>query len=390
MLNLLWLLLPLAAASGWYLARREYRQNAVADQKISPSEYVKGLNFLLNEQSDKAIDVFVKMLETDEEVIEMHLAVGSLFRQRGEVERAIRIHQNLVARPGLSEGVRGQALLELARDYLRAGLLDRTEDLCLEIIDSNDDNLSALHILKDIYEQEKEWFRAIEVGRKIQAVTPEFKGGVIAQYFCELAVEAKDQKDLAQARRMLEKAFAEDPFCGRAAILLGDIEKESENYAAAIAAYRRLEESAPQYLSEIYASILECYEAMHWQKRIVPYLRGLLDRHHGIELVLVLSRVLKEQKGVEAALDFLSGDLAGKPSLRGISCLFELESQQTRRKRKFSTLAQQSLDRLLENKPTYRCANCGFTGVVMHWNCPSCKQWGTINAIQEFQWGASI
>ncbi len=390
MLNLLWLLLPLAAASGWYIARREYGAGGVVEQKISPSEYVKGLNFLLNEQSDKAIDVFIKMLESDDEVIEMHLAVGSLFRKRGEVERAIRIHQNLIARQDLGESIKCQALLELARDYLAAGLLDRTEDLCLEIVDSSADNLAALHMLKDIYEQEKEWFRAVEVSRKIEAHSPDSMSGVIAQYFCELALEAQHKEDLMQARRMLEKAFSEDPSCGRAAILLGDIEREAGHYEAAIAAYRRLEESAPQYLSEIYGPILECFEAMGWHKRIIPYLKTLLDKHHGIELVLVLSRVLKEQKGVEAALDFLSGDLAGKPSLRGISCLFELESQQSRRKRKFSTLAQHSLTKLLENKPTYRCNNCGFTAVAMHWNCPGCKQWGSINAIQEFQWGASI
>ena len=136
MLNLLWLLLPLAAASGWYIAKREYQKSDFPEQKISSSEYVKGLNYLLNEQSDKAIDVFVKMLEMDHEVIEMHLAVGSLFRKRGEVERAIRIHQSLTARPDIDEGVKAQALLELAKDYLRAGLLDRTEDLCLEIVDA--------------------------------------------------------------------------------------------------------------------------------------------------------------------------------------------------------------------------------------------------------------
>ncbi len=390
MSNLLWLLLPIAAASGWYVARREYRQSVATDSKISPSEYVKGLNYLLNEQSDKAIDIFVQMLESDEDVIEMHLAVGSLFRQRGEVERAIRIHQNLIARQGLSDDVKSQALLELARDYLRAGLFDRTEDLCLEIVDSNSDNLAALSILKDIYEQEKEWFRAIDVARKIESFGGEPMASVVAQYFCELALEAKRKGDSIQAKRMLEKAFLEDPQCARAAILLGDMEKEAENYRAAIISYRRLEDIAPQYLSEIYRSMLECYEAMGWQKKILPHLQALLDKHHGVELVLVFAQVLKEQKGIDAALSFLSGDLAGKPSLRGISCLFELESEQTRRRRKFSTLARHSLNKLLENKPAYRCRNCGFTAVAMHWNCPSCKQWSTINAVQEFQWGASI
>ena len=390
MLNLLWLLLPLAAASGWYVARREYLRQASSNRAISSTEYIKGLNYLLNEQSDKAIDVFVKVLEMDQEVIEMHLAVGNLFRKRGEVERAIRIHQNLIEKPGLDESVKSQVLLELARDYLHAGLLDRTEDLCLEILDAEPRSVSALNMLKDVYEQEKEWFRAIDVGRKIQSVTTTKMSGVIAQYYCELAVEAQRHDDLAQAKRMLEKSFAEDPSCGRASILLGDIEKEAGNYQAAIAAYRRLEESAPQYLSEVYESMLYCYQAMGWQKRIIPYLRGLLERHHGVELVLVFAKVLREQKGVDAALEFLSGDLAKRPSLRGISCLFELESQLGRWKRKHSNVAQQSLKKLLENKPIYRCAHCGFTGVVMHWNCPSCKQWNTISAIQEFQWGASI
>ncbi len=393
MLNLLWLLLPVAAASGWYVARREYLKRSESERasSISSAEYVKGLNYLLNEQSDKAIDVFVKMLDPDHDVVEMHLAVGSLFRKRGEVERAIRIHQNLIARQGVSESVKRQALVELARDYHRAGLLDRTEDLCLELIDGDEGDLVALEMLREIYEQEKEWFRAIEIGRRIQKVSGSAMSPVIAHYYCELAEEAMAKEDHPQARRMLDKGFSEDPACGRGAILLGRLESAEGNHQAALAAYRRLEQSAPRYLPEVYGEIVRCFEALGWRKRLLPYLHELLERHFSVELLLVLTEVTKAQKGVTQALALLAEQLERHPSLRGIDLLFSLEAQhRSHRKRRHTDIAQRALARLLENKPVYRCSNCGFTGVVLHWHCPGCRQWATISAIQEFQWGASI
>jgi len=163
MLNLLWLLLPVAAASGWWVARHTELVSQARKKSSLTSDYFKGLNYLVNEQPDKAIEVFIRVVEVDSETIETHLALGSLFRRRGEVDRAIRIHQNLIARPSLNREQRTQALLELGQDYMNAGLLDRAESLFLELVELDAHTVRALQLLADIYEQEKDWQACLDI-----------------------------------------------------------------------------------------------------------------------------------------------------------------------------------------------------------------------------------
>lgn len=389
-LTLLWLLLPVAAASGWYVARREFQKQVKQSLPSLPHDYYKGLNFILNEQPDKAIDVFMKLSELDDGTVEIHLALGSLFRRRGEVDRAIRLHQNLVNRSSLSTELYIQALQELAMDYMSAGLLDRAETLCLELVDVDAENSAALGLLQDIYQQEKEWFRAIDVTRKIASVTAKSQTVVIAHYYCEMAVQARRKGDLAQARRMLEKALLEDPQCGRAIMTRGQIEQQLGNYDAAIATYQQLESKSRDYLSEILDDLRLCYQAVGQKEKMVAYLKRIIRDHHGVELVLTAARMLKEYEGDSVALAFLGEEVLQRPSLRGVQYLLELDLGQVKDEKGYLAVIKSSLDRLLENKPVYRCNCCGFTGVEMHWCCPGCKTWSSIKPIHEFQWGASI
>lgn len=384
MINLLWLLLPVAAASGWYLAKREYEQRAGKDSYELPQDYYKGLNYILNEQPDKAIELFLKLSELDPGVVEIHLTLGSLFRRRGEVERAIRLHQGLVSQSALTNELYVQALHELALDYMSAGLLDRTENLCLELVDLDGRNIAALHLLQEIYQQEKEWFRAIEMARKISVARSENLSHIIAHYYCELANDARKKGDVAQSRRMLDKALAEDSACGRAVIILGKIEQCLGNYREAIACYQRLELIAPEYLPEMLPSLQLCYEGTGQSQQLLDYLKRIAHRHHAVELVLGIARILNKHEGGETALQFLMQEVSANPSLRGVQCLLELDAgphdQDGVRHLK---LIKASLDKVLLNKPVYRCGGCGFTGMEMHWYCPGCKRWSSIKPIQE-------
>lgn len=389
-LSLLWLLLPVAAASGWYAARREYQKKLRQSAANLPQDYYRGLNFILNEQPDKAIDVFMKLSELDDSTIEIHLALGSLFRRRGEVDRAIRLHQNLINRPNLGTELYGQALQELALDYTSAGLLDRAENLCLELIDVDSRNLAALRLLRDIYQQEKEWFRAIDVSRKIGACSGEPQSLVIAHYYCEMAEQARRKDDRIQAQRMLDKALQEDPRCGRAIMIRGAIEQQLANYDAAIASYQQLESKAPEYMSEILEELKSCYQAIGQKEKMVAYLKRIIRHHHGVELVLTAARMLREYEGEDVALAFLGHEVTERPSLRGVQYLLELDMGKINDEKGYLAVIKSSLDKLLANKPVYRCGSCGFTGLEMHWCCPSCKKWSSIKPIHEFQWGASI
>jgi lipopolysaccharide biosynthesis regulator YciM len=220
-MNLLWLLLPVAALSGWLIGQRRINQKDGSSSSSIYPEYFKGLNYVLNEQPDKAIEVFIKMLEVDSETVETHLALGNLFRRRGEVDRAIRIHQNLIARPSLDREQRANALLELGMDYMRSGLLDRAEALFLELIESNLHLNDSCTELLDIYQQEKDWENAIKIARKLEIISGEKSNSIIAQFYCECADSALIDGNMRVAKDSIRQAISIYPKCVRASLIEG-------------------------------------------------------------------------------------------------------------------------------------------------------------------------
>ncbi|MCR4301001.1 MAG: lipopolysaccharide assembly protein LapB, partial [Sulfuricaulis sp.] len=258
---LLWLLLPLAAASGWFAARLEQKRRARQSLDL-PSAYFKGLNFLLNEQHDKAIEVFIRVLEVNSETVETHLALGNLFRRRGEVERAIRIHQNLIARPTLDKEQRSQALLELAQDYHKAGLFDRAENLFLELAEIRVHSEQALRVLLHIYQQEKEWEKAISIVQRLARLSGKNMNSMIAHFYCERAELDLSRQNDSSAREHLKQALAVDDKCVRASILLGDIAAQEGDLRGAIERWQRIEEQDIHYLGEVAERISDCFQKL--------------------------------------------------------------------------------------------------------------------------------
>lgn len=383
MLELLWLLLPVAAASGWFAARRGRSQETVRQGPELSSDYFKGLNYLLNEQPDKAIEVFIKMVEVDSETVETHLALGNLFRRRGEVDRAIRIHQNLIARPTLSRDQRAQALLELGEDYMRAGLFDRAENLFLELTELGAHTERALHHLVDIYQQEQDWDKAISMCRRLEDTTGRPMRHVIAQYYCELAERAMQDRDRALAMQMIKRAFAYDRNCVRASMLLGRLEALQGDYKAAVKAYRRVPDQDVEYTSEIIEPLDECYQRLGDKAAMTAFLRDIVKRYDGISPMLALARQVQEEEGEAAAVDFITEQLHKRPSVRGLNWVIELSmAHSTGEARDNLVLLQDLTQKLLEDKAIYKCQMCGFTGKHLHWQCPSCKSWNTIKPIQ--------
>jgi len=385
---LLFLLLPVAAWSGWRLARRNLNVDKRQQHSGLSTDYFVGLNFLLNEQPDKAVDVFVKMLEVDSETVETHLALGNLFRRRGESDRAIRIHQNLIARPTLTKEQRIQALLELGRDYMRAGFLDRAENLFLELVDDKIYKAQALNILLDIYQQEKDWDRAIMTARKIETSTGKPMGIVTAQYYCELAENTIQKGENKAALKTLKKAFRYNSNCVRASLLLGGIEKELKNYKAAIRAYKQIENQDPTYISEAIQSLMGCYQALGISSEGEEYIDYVLKEYGGVSSLLALTELTRIKHGEDAAVDRIVTYLREKPSILGMHRLIELilqRAESTNVSEDLKTLKRISA-LLLEDSPKYQCKNCGFGGKTMHWQCPTCKSWSTVKPIQISHW----
>ncbi|TDY02658.1 lipopolysaccharide assembly protein LapB [Thiohalophilus thiocyanatoxydans] len=381
-IEILFLLLPVAALSGWWLGRRGRIQRENDSGLELPSDYIKGLNYILNEQQDKAIDLFIQMLDVNSETVETHLALGSLFRRRGEVDRAIRIHQNLIARPTLNKSQRALALFELGQDYMRAGLLDRAESLFGELVDSAPHSEAALHHLVEIYQQEKDWGDAIKAAQRLEQSAGLNLAYMVAQFYCEQADQALRQGEPSRALKLLRRAMNEDRQCVRASIMEGDIERSAGNYKAALKAYQRIEQQDPEYLSEVIQPMLECYRALQRTDDAINYFNTLLEKYAGISCMLVLADLIEMRDGEQAATEFITRFLKQRPSVRGMDRLIELNmGQASESVRDKLHVLKEVTDQILANKSVYTCQHCGFSGKSLHWQCPSCKHWNTIRPI---------
>ncbi|MDH5785296.1 MAG: lipopolysaccharide assembly protein LapB [Chromatiales bacterium] len=379
--NLLFLLLPIAAFSGWLVGIRRERSKAASKAGyLSLSQgYFKGLNYLLNEQSDKALEVFVQMSEVDSETVDLHFALASLFARRGEVERAIRIHQNLIARPVLTQRDRNRALYELAGDYMRAGLLDRAESLYSELVDDAEYGQLSRRQLLDVYQQEKEWDKAIAIARRLDTIRGQPLSPTLAHFYCELADAALARGDATLAMQNVKRAFSEDKNSVRATLTEARFYLLSKNSRAAIKSLKRVEKQNSDYLPLILDPMQQAYVMEGNSAGFVDYLREL-SNGASISTVLTLSNLLQQQEGDDAALKLLSQIMQQRPSLRLLQQMLLLYTRRHAESRELK-LALDTLEKYMHDKPFYHCTNCGFQSRNMQWQCPSCKQWDRVRPI---------
>ena len=373
------MLLPVAAASGWLAARKSASKEKQRFSGEAGPDYFRGLNHLLNEEPDKAIDAFVEMLEVDSDTVETHLALGNLFRRRGEVERAIRIHQNLIARPALTREQRAQALLELGQDYMRAGLLDRAENLFRELKDSKLHVKPALENLLVIYEKESDWQACLDVAEQLEALTGRKMLRQKAHYHCELALVAKAADRIVDANAHLKKALSTDRGCVRANHLQAQFAADEGDYRAAIKLLHQTLEQDATYLSEALPQIVANYRQLGEREELRTYLQEIADAHTGSGAELALADVIREDQGDTAALDYLTAQLDHGPSLTLLMRGMELNARLPDGcSEKFLEGLRPHVCRLIEQRPLYQCTNCGFAAKTLHWQCPSCRHWSSI------------
>lgn len=378
------ILLFSAIVIGWLLGKLERKKNDTLEPVSSVSkDYFDGLNLLLNEKQDEAVDLLLKTLDVNGDTFETYMVMGGLFRRRGEVDRAIRIHQDLLARTDLNKGQHGTVKLELARDYLKAGVLDRSERLLKEITEEGGSNQAvALDYLLTIFEQEKEWNNAIETGEKLLQ-----KGKTIhrklAHYYCEQAEQNLKIGDFVQSRRDLKKALQTDSLCIRASLLQAELETQADNPKEAVKALTRVLDQDPTFVPDTLPLLRENYEKLDQMSELSKYLFASLEKSPAISIVMVLSDLVYRLEGESAGEYLLSEYLKKRPSVKGLDRLINLQlSHASGAEKESLTILQAFTQKLIKNKPIYRCEECGFDGKTLHWQCPSCKSWGTIKPIQ--------
>ncbi|HSO07317.1 MAG TPA: lipopolysaccharide assembly protein LapB [Pelomicrobium sp.] len=375
--ELWWLLaLPLFFALGWFAARIDIKQLVTESRRV-PASYFRGLNFLLNEQPDKAIEAFIEVVRVDPETIELHFALGSLFRRRGEVERAIRMHQNLLERRDLAPEFREDALYELAQDYFKAGLLDRAEELFQQLEGSRHEQ-AALKQLLEIYETEKDWDKAIAASRRMDTITGESSAKDIAHFYCEMAAADAAHSRLDDARRHVDEALTVNRKCARANVLLGEMELAQGRCEQAIAAWKRIEAQNPAYFALIADKFMEAYRRVGRSSEGLQLLRGYLAAQPSVDLLDCVFRATLELQGAEAAHRMVREELRRHPTLLGLSRLIEAQlAEATASQRQDLELTQSLVQTHSRGLAMYRCGQCGFRARQYYWRCPACSGWET-------------
>ncbi|PPC93491.1 MAG: lipopolysaccharide assembly protein LapB [Methylotenera sp.] len=381
-----WLLaLPLFFSLGWLAARVDLKQ-LLAESTALPAAYFKGLNFLITNQHDKAIEAFTEAVQANTDSLELHFALGSLFRRRGEVDRAIHLHLNLLEKKDLEPQQRTAVTAELAQDYLKAGLLDRAEELFESL---NDDRYRqpALRALLEIYVREREWQRAIKAATELERLSGIPFRIEISHYYCEMAVSSKLANDIHTARFDLEQALNANKNCVRANVLLGDMEVEAGEHKVAISVWKRIEFQKPEYLGLIAPKLLNSYRALGQTQEGLQLLQTYQQTYKLPSLLNVLYEATLAEEGAESAAKLARTELIKKPSLNTLDQLLQaraiVESTSNTKAGKSqldTQLMQQAVRHAIGNRSAYYCEQCGFKAKHHHWQCPACNAWEALPA----------
>ncbi|AOM00793.1 lipopolysaccharide assembly protein LapB [Cobetia marina] len=378
-------LLMAAIAIGFWLGRRDRRPTTQTPAPATLSrDYFVGLNHLLNEQPDRAIETFVQALEVNSDTVDTHIALGNLYRSRGEVDRAVKIHQNLLARPALDSEQGERVQLELARDFMRSGVYDRAEKLLetlLKQAQHDDHRRAGRRLLIDLLEREREWEAALEVAHPILRQ----EGGIrraAAHWHCELAALDILEGSQAVARKRLKQALSTDEKCVRANWMLAEIEYEHANYKQSIRLLQRIPRQDTGFTPIILEPLGKAFHMLDDESGLVRYLQQEVERGPYTTTVVSLAQLIERREGVEAAVSFASEQLHRHPSLRGVDYLLDLYllDADERETQRFSLLKRHT-QQLIEARPRHRCHRCGFEASMLLWQCPKCRHWGTVKPI---------
>ena len=373
-----WLLgFPLFFGLGWMAARIDIG-HLVRESRALPRSYFKGLNFLLSEQPDKAIEAFIEVVKVDPATVDLHFALGSLFRRRGEYDRAIRMHQHLVERTDLAAEQRANALFELGLDYLRAGILDRAEDVFGRLSDGPHAAQARVSLL-EIYEAEKDWDKAIAMARRIAADSGESRSRDIAQFLCELAAGEATHSRPDAARARLEEALEAHRKCVRANAQLGDLERAAGRTERAIEHWKRIEQQNTAYLALVAQRLVEAHRDAGRLEEGLTLLNGYLEHYPSLDLLDAVFQYTLEAKGAQAAYRLVRDELRRNPTLLGLDRLIEAQivGDAHPERRRDLELVKNLVHSHTRKLARYRCENCGFKARQFHWRCPGCGGWET-------------
>ena len=381
------LLMLVAIALAWWLGRRSVPRSGGRGTDFA-RDYFVGLNYLVNDEPDDAIDIFIRSLEVNSDSLEAHLALGALLRRRGKVDKSITVYQGLLARPRLSERQTNEIKVELARSYISAGLLDRAERLLEQLQSANDEfRQTALCLSLNVYQMERDWERGIAVAEDLVSSCPGRERPqyqkIASHFYCELAEQEIAGRHYRNARQLLKKAQQMSRSNVRVSFLAGQVEMELENYRDAIKHLSRVSQQDPDFYPEVFASLLDCYRRLKSEKQLERFIQGSLEETPAASILLNVSEHIELQQGSSEALHFLLGHIREKPSLVLINKALKILGEEADEgQRNLHMLFHHVIDDYLSQAALYRCTNCGFEGKSLHWSCPGCSSWNSVRPVK--------
>lgn len=394
MLELLFLLLPIAAAYGWYMGHRSAKKDQEDISNKLSRDYVAGVNFLLANQTEKAVDLFLDMLqkqENENEIdsnsqFEAELTLGNLFRSRGEVDRALRIHQALDSCPHYTFEQKLLAKQQLARDFMAVGFFDRAEHLYILMVDEPEFAEGALQQLALIYQKTKEWKKAINVAEKLAKISPNSHQIELAHYYCEYVKNLPDESK-EDPKQILLQALAVSPTCVRASMMLAELSIKQKDYQSAVHFLENILMQNPDYIGEVLHRLKFCYQQLNQWDNFELFLIKASREKNNSAVALMLADLIEEKDGRAAAQLKLYQQLQQNPATpifhRFIQ--YQIDDAEKGRGKDSLILLHKMVGERIKQTFGYRCSNCGYQTHKLIWCCPSCRQWETIKPVSSIE-----
>ncbi|RHW77108.1 lipopolysaccharide assembly protein LapB [Colwellia sp. RSH04] len=383
MIELLFLLLPVAMAYGWFMGRNSVKQNQQTEKQDLSIKYSTGLNYLLSNQQDKAIDSLLDALKVEDDSVEAHFAMANLFRKRGELDRALKVHEHLVRLGGLPTKAKQQAVFELGKDFLSAGLYDRAEKMFSKLLKSKTYGLKSISYLLQIFQSTKDWQQGLSHKKQIIKVNDKRQLHTLANFYCELATTAFEQDKFIDVIELLEEALALDPNSCRANWLMAKIYENHEQCEQAAQCYQEIYEQDKEFFPDVIAQMQACYTRLDDLESFYKFIKKVYDETASSSALITYLNYIQEKHGHKKAKEFILTALKRRPTIRGFQHFIKMQMSQSDNVDNTSLdLIKELISEYISIKHRYSCRTCGFNSSTHYWSCPSCHEWEQLKPVR--------
>ena len=384
MLELLFLLLPVAMGYGWFMGRNSIKQKDQSATQDLSIKYSTGLNYLLSNQQDKAIDYLIEALKVEDDTVEAHFAMANLFRRRGELDRALKVHEHLVRHGNLPTKAKQQAIFELAKDFLSAGLYDRAEKMFTSLLKTKEYGLKSHKSLMQIYQSTKDWQQGIALKKSIVKTKDKTLLHELANFYCELATEAKGKGEFIQVLELLENALSFDPNSCRANWLMASVYEDNQQFEEACKCYQDIYEQDKDFFPDVIEKMHQCYKQINAESEFFDFIRKVYDETGGASALIKYLEFVTKKYDQHKANEFLLSALKRRPTIKGFKHFIKLQLADSPSKEQGESLdvIKQLISAYINMRPRYSCRTCGFNSSTHYWACPSCHDWEQLKPVR--------